>query len=180
MVDMASPLRTEYYEVLVSAARPRLRLTLILRALPSTFKLFVKCATQLCSDVRVSWTMIDQSDFIVFCQTANSEGSLAFYRDVIGIHLLEDSPFALVFQGSNAVLRVQKVSAFTPQPFTVLGWQVANIERALDELAAGGVRSERFEGMVQDEAGIWQSSSGARICWFKDPDGNLSLTQSLA
>jgi predicted enzyme related to lactoylglutathione lyase len=46
------------------------------------------------------------------------------------------------------------------------------------ELAGAGVEFERYGKMKQDELGIWTSPSGARIAWFKDPDGNLlSLTQ---
>jgi hypothetical protein len=40
------------------------------------------------------------------------------------------------------------------------------------------VAFERFPDLDQDEAGAWRSPSGARVAWFKDPDGNvLSLTQ---
>jgi len=41
-----------------------------------------------------------------------------------------------------------------------------------------GVHFERFEGVAQDESGVWTAPSGAKVAWFKDPDGNiLSLTQ---
>ena len=46
------------------------------------------------------------------------------------------------------------------------------------ELAAAGIESKRFDGMAQDEFGIWTAPGGARVLWFADPDGNvLSLTQ---
>jgi hypothetical protein len=55
---------------------------------------------------------------------------------------------------------------------------VEDIEAKVKALAARGVVFQRFEGMPQDENGIWTSPSGARVAWFKDPDGNnLSLTQ---
>jgi hypothetical protein len=45
-------------------------------------------------------------------------------------------------------------------------------------LSKAGVRCERFAGMAQDERGVWVSPSGAKVAWFKDPDGNLlSLTE---
>jgi hypothetical protein len=48
-------------------------------------------------------------------------------------------------------------------------------------LASRGVRLERYEGMQQDDAGVWTSPSGAKVAWFKDPDGNvLSLTEDAA
>ena len=47
------------------------------------------------------------------------------------------------------------------------------------ELSKKGVKFERHAGMTQDEAGIWTPpDSVAKVCWFKDPDGNtLSMTQ---
>jgi hypothetical protein len=45
-------------------------------------------------------------------------------------------------------------------------------------LVAAGARFERFDGMPQDDAGIWRTPDGSAVAWFKDPDGNLlSLTQ---
>ena len=76
------------------------------------------------------------------------------------------------------MLRIQKVRAFTPQPFTALGWRVPDIAAAVDALVAKGVRLARYDSLPQDERGIWTTGNGDRICRFQDPDGNtLSLTQ---
>jgi hypothetical protein len=76
------------------------------------------------------------------------------------------------------MLRIAKVETLSPAAHTVLGWEVDAIEAQVRELAARGVVFLRFDGMPQDENGIWTSPSGARVAWFKDPDGNnLSLTQ---
>ena len=48
----------------------------------------------------------------------------------------------------------------------------------LRALAARGVAFERYSWFEQDEHNVWTAPGGARIAWFKDPDGNtLSLTQ---
>jgi predicted enzyme related to lactoylglutathione lyase len=48
----------------------------------------------------------------------------------------------------------------------------------VDELTARAVTFTHYDGMGQDERGIWTALSGAKIAWFLDPDGNnLSLTQ---
>jgi predicted enzyme related to lactoylglutathione lyase len=66
----------------------------------------------------------------------------------------------------------------TAAKYTVLGWQVRDIAQTATKLREAGVNFERYDGMKQDEAGIWLSPSGARVAWFKDPDGNtLSITQ---
>ena len=46
------------------------------------------------------------------------------------------------------------------------------------DLARRGVQFLRFEGMNQDEDGIWDPTGGGGVAWFKDPDGNtLSISQ---
>ena len=60
----------------------------------------------------------------------------------------------------------------------MLDWQVKDIEAAMSDLSQKGVMFERFEGMDQDETGIWKTPDGVQIAWFKDPDGNvLSVSQ---
>jgi hypothetical protein len=60
----------------------------------------------------------------------------------------------------------------------VLGWQVPEITAIVKSLGQAGVRFEFYEGMNQDELGIWSSPSGAKVAWFKDPDGNtLSVSE---
>jgi catechol 2,3-dioxygenase-like lactoylglutathione lyase family enzyme len=122
--------------------------------------------------------ILENCDIIAFAATTQPERARAFYCDVLGLRFEEDSPFALVVRMANATLRIQKVQAFTPLPFTALGWEVSNIKATAKQLLDKGVKFERFEGMSQDDLGIWVSPSGAMVCWFKDPDGNvLSLTQ---
>jgi catechol 2,3-dioxygenase-like lactoylglutathione lyase family enzyme len=113
-----------------------------------------------------------------FVATTQPEKARSFYCDVLGLKVEEDSPFALIVSGANATLRIQKVDTFKPLPFTALGWKVDDIKVAAQELQSAGVIFERFEGMSQDDLGVWASPSGAQVCWFKDPDGNvLSLTE---
>ena len=97
---------------------------------------------------------------------------------MLGLKLIADEYFALVFDLNGHALRIAKVDALTPAKHTVLGWNVNDIAAAAKSLGARGVVFERFDGMDQDDLGIWLSPSGAKVAWFKDPDGNsLSLTQ---
>ena len=83
-----------------------------------------------------------------------------------------------MLRSGDVMLRVTAVGAFTPQPFTVLGWEVDQIEVSVARLTSLGVGFSRYDGLVQDENGVWTAPGGARIAWFPDPDGNtLSLTQ---
>ena len=115
--------------------------------------------------------------FVPMCEPARSR---RFYESVLGLPLLADElPFALVFQAPGVTLRVTRVESLTPQPFTILGWQVANIESTVTALTHAGVEFLRYPGMNDAHPlAIWTAPSGSRIAWFHDPDRNvLSLTQ---
>jgi catechol 2,3-dioxygenase-like lactoylglutathione lyase family enzyme len=115
---------------------------------------------------------------MAFLATRDPARARRFYAEVLGLRLVADDPWALVFDAGGTMLRVQKVETLSPPPFTVLGWQVGSVDATVDALAARGVTFERYAGMDQDARGVWTAPSGARVAWFKDPDGNtLSLTQ---
>lgn len=125
-------------------------------------------------------SILGNSKLVAFAPTVNPAKARAFYEGVLGLTLVEDqAPFALVFDANGIMLRVTSVRELTPQVFTVLGWDVEDIEATIDKLTAAGVEFLRFTGMNDTEPrGIWTSPNGARIAWFKDPDGNaLSVTQ---
>lgn len=110
----------------------------------------------------------------IFLATSDAESARNFYEEKLGLELASDDPYALVYQLAGTELRLSKVPSFTPLPFTVLDWQVPDILAAHETLSERGVDFTVFEGMGQDEKGIWMSpDGGARILWFKDPDGNV-------
>jgi catechol 2,3-dioxygenase-like lactoylglutathione lyase family enzyme len=116
---------------------------------------------------------------ILFAATTDSERSLSFYRDTLGLQFISDEPFALVFNTAGTMLRVQKVEQVVPPPYTSLGWEVKDIEQAATELINKGLTFEQFPFLTQDDRGIWTTPDEAQVAWFKDPDGNLiSITQS--
>jgi len=122
--------------------------------------------------------MLSQSKIVAFAATSNPDAAKNFYEQTLGLTLTADDPFAVVFDAKGITLRVQKVQSHTPPGHTVLGWDVADIRAEMKELTERGLKFERYEWLGQDESGVWASPSGAKIAWFKDPDGNiLSLTQ---
>jgi catechol 2,3-dioxygenase-like lactoylglutathione lyase family enzyme len=122
--------------------------------------------------------MLNKEKLTCFAATKNPDAAKLFYSEVLGLNLIEDSPFALVFDANGTMLRIQKVEEHTPAKHTTLGWAVGNIRAHIDALVHKGVRFERYVRLAQDPSGIWQSPSGALVAWFLDPDGNgLSLTE---
>jgi catechol 2,3-dioxygenase-like lactoylglutathione lyase family enzyme len=122
--------------------------------------------------------LLSSQPVIAFAATTRPDRARAFYAFVLGLGLVEDTPNALVFDAGGTMLHVHKVRAFAPAPYTVLGWHVADIVAAIRGLAARGIACELAPGMRPDDDGICTGPSGARMIWFRDPDGNLlSLMQ---
>jgi catechol 2,3-dioxygenase-like lactoylglutathione lyase family enzyme len=122
--------------------------------------------------------MLGNEKVMAFVGVSDAARARAFYRDTLGLHLISEDSFALAFDVQGVMLRVTLVHEVSPRPYTVLGWQVEDAAARVTALASAGVQFERFPGIVQDESGIWTAPGGARIGWFKDPDGNiLSITQ---
>ncbi|HWB16629.1 MAG TPA: VOC family protein [Vicinamibacterales bacterium] len=118
------------------------------------------------------------SALVAFVGTTDQKRAKAFYQDTLGLELQSEDSFALVFDVDGTTLRVTTVPQVAAAGYTVLGWVVSNIDDAVRDLRAAGITFERYEGMPQDERGVWRAPSGAHVAWFKDPDGNtLSITQ---
>jgi catechol 2,3-dioxygenase-like lactoylglutathione lyase family enzyme len=123
--------------------------------------------------------MLTDANLMAFLPSDDLDRSRTFFRDVIGLALVEQDPYACVFDANGTQLRINLVAPFQRPPHTVLGWVVPDIAAATEALGARGVRFERYDGMAQDDSGVWTTPNGDRVAWFKDPDGNtLSLTQS--
>lgn len=128
----------------------------------------------------MSESILGGSAVMAFAPTTDPEKSRAFYEGVLGLRLASDErPFALVFDANGTMLRITVVHELKPQQFTILGWRVTDLEATVDKLTAAGVEFQRYTGVNDaDPRGIWNSPSGARVAWFKDPDGNvLSVTE---
>ena len=123
--------------------------------------------------------MLGSTNIVAFIPTRDSEKAKAFYEGVLGLRFVSDDGFALVFDANGIMVRVAKVPPqFTPAQFTILGWQVTEIEKMVAGLQAKGVQFERYGFLKQDELGIWTAPTGDKVAWFKDPDGNiLSVSQ---
>ena len=122
--------------------------------------------------------MLSFSKIIAFVPTKDAKRARAFYEGLLGLRFVSEDHFALVMDAKGIMVRVALVPEFQPQQFTIAGWEVSDIKREVTSLQGQGVRFEKYGMKGQDEQGIWSSPSGAKVAWFKDPDGNvLSLTQ---
>ena len=122
---------------------------------------------------------LSKYDIIGFLTIVNVARAKEFYGDKLGLRLVsEEPPFALVFEANGIMLRLGMAKELPPARGTVLGWQVPDIVAAVRDLERAGVRFERYDFLKQDDLGIWTTPTGAKVAWFKDPDGNiLSLSE---
>ncbi len=122
--------------------------------------------------------MLGSSSIVAFVATTDAARAKAFYGGILGLPLVYEDDFAVVFDAHGTTLRVAIVPEIVVAPYTVLGWNVKDIAAAVQGLAQAGVEFERYPWMEQNELGIWNAPGGAKVAWFKDPEGNvLSLSQ---
>ena len=115
---------------------------------------------------------------VAFVPSTDLERSRAFYADLLGLEWVETTPYACVLRCGGTTLRVALVDELTAPAYTVLGWVVDDLAVVMARLADAGVEPTRYEGMGQDEHGVWRTPTGDLVAWFRDPDGStLSLTQ---
>jgi len=122
--------------------------------------------------------MLGTKNIVAFVPTTDFDKARAFYEGVLGLRFVDDDGFALVLDANGVMLRIAKVPAFTTFPWTILGWQVADIDNDVAALRERGVEFQRYGFPGQDANGVWTAPSGDKVAWFKDPDGNtLSVSQ---
>lgn len=122
--------------------------------------------------------MLAPHNVVAFVPITDAARSRSFYSGLLGLAVESEDDFAIVLKTKDASIRLTKVPAFEPRPFTILGWEVTEIEPIVLTLQKDGIVFEKYPWMPPSDLPIWTAPGGARIAWFKDPDGNvLSLSQ---
>jgi len=122
--------------------------------------------------------MLSNARLIGFVPTRNADRARDFYESALGLRFLKDDTFALIMQSGESTVRIVRVGEFQPFPFTLLGWDVADIDAAVADLSGRGVQFQRYGFLEQSPAGIWTAPGAVKVAWFQDPDGNtLSISQ---
>lgn len=100
-----------------------------------------------------------------------------FYGDTLGLKTSEQHGLLFLhIAGDRDTLAYPKPD-HAPADYTILNFPVDDIDAAVDELTARGVKFERYDAMEQDGKGIMREG-GPYIAWFRDPAGNvLSVLQ---
>src|ERR1700680_180197 len=99
-----------------------------------------------------------------------------FYSTTLGLTLEPDGVGARIHLPGGGAVFIYPKPDHQPATFTILNFQVSNIEEAVDTLISRGVTFEQYhaaEGPQTDAKGIARGGPGPNIAWFKDPAGNF-------
>jgi catechol 2,3-dioxygenase-like lactoylglutathione lyase family enzyme len=101
------------------------------------------------------------------------EKAREFYEGTLGLRVSEENDLLLLHLAGERNTIVYPKPDHSPATYTILNFPVADIDEAVDELTARGVRFEKYDGFEQDAKGIWRGEGGPPIAWFTDPAGNI-------
>lgn len=100
------------------------------------------------------------------------EAAERFYGETLGLRVSEENGLLTLHIAGGTDILVYPKEDHAPATFTILNFPVEDVEKAVDELTARGVRFERYDGMPADGKGIVRGW-GPTIAWFTDPAGNV-------
>jgi catechol 2,3-dioxygenase-like lactoylglutathione lyase family enzyme len=110
--------------------------------------------------------------------TSDISKARPFYENTLGLTVQDADEYGVSFCTRGSFVRLSILAGFEAAPYAILSWVVKDIVKTAVDLKSKGVVFQLYEGMSQDELGIWTTPGGAKVAWFQDPDGNvLSLTQ---
>ncbi len=113
---------------------------------------------------------------------SDMERARAFYEGKLGLEVSIDSGDNVQYRCAGDTVFHVYVSEYAGMTeATLLGWDVEDAESVVGELTGRGVAFERYDAgpIITDEKGIAEFEGGARVAYFKDPDGNtLSIAQA--
>jgi catechol 2,3-dioxygenase-like lactoylglutathione lyase family enzyme len=117
--------------------------------------------------------MLASAKMVGFVPTKDYDQARAFYEGKLGFKFVYQDQFALVLSAGENTVRITKIPNFTPLQGTILGWEVDDIVAVATWLRDRGAAPEKFPFAQDQDLGIWSAPSGAKVAWFKDPDGNI-------
>ena len=122
--------------------------------------------------------MLESGKLAGFLATTDYDRARQFYEGKLGFEFVSLDQYALVMRVGGHSIRISKIPNFTPRQATVLGWEVTDIMAVASWLRDRGVDLEKYPFVQDQELVIWTAPGGAKVAWFKYPDGNiLSVSQ---
>lgn len=98
-----------------------------------------------------------------------------FYEGTLGVRvevLAEEHGVTVLHLGGGYDVLMYLSADMTPPSYTILNFEVDDIDAAVEGLVERGVTFQRYEDFDHDEKGIVRGP-GPQIAWFEDPSGNV-------
>ena len=105
--------------------------------------------------------------------SADIERSRDFYSRVLELPLVGQTHGAMIYRVGAGSLRVSPVPSTSPSEHTVFGFEVDDVDSAVEDLGSRGVEFERFPSFSHAANGVWTAPDQTKVAWFRDPDANL-------
>ncbi|MFA7266484.1 MAG: VOC family protein [Candidatus Nanopelagicales bacterium] len=122
--------------------------------------------------------MLRESEAIAFIPVSDVDRAMHFYADVLGLRVIDCGDGYCALDAGGFTIRLTAVTDLPRAGHTVIGWGVTTIDEVAGDLASRGLSFQRYDGINQDDRGIWPAPNGDRVAWFCDPDFNLlSITE---
>ncbi|MAZ27002.1 MAG: glyoxalase [Cytophagaceae bacterium] len=97
-----------------------------------------------------------------------------FYQNTLALKITKDEMGILWLDLNGAdVIIYPKEETHQPASFTVLNFNVDNLEETVKKLKEKGVEFEHYDRPKTDDDNISRSENGHKVAWFKDPAGNI-------
>lgn len=117
--------------------------------------------------------MLKGAHLVGFIATQDLAAARAFYGDLLGLTLVASTQLGDAYDVDGARLCVVRADHVEPSGQTVLAWSVKDLSATVAKMRAAGIDLIDYAGLDQDADGAWNSSSGARVVWFNDPEGHI-------
>jgi catechol 2,3-dioxygenase-like lactoylglutathione lyase family enzyme len=117
--------------------------------------------------------MLESGKMSGFLATSDYDKARDFYEGKLDFQFVSLDQYALVMRVGGHHIRISKIPNFTPRQATVLGWEMPDLEATVRWLRTRGATLEKYPFVQDQDLGIWTAPGGARVAWFKDPDGNV-------
>ena len=118
--------------------------------------------------------MLSYQKIFSSCSVDDLDKAKAFYSEMLGLHITRTPEGLSLEVAPDYTVFLYPKPNHHPATFTVLNFQVGNIEAAVDGLIASGIKFLQYEGEIKtDKKGIARPANGPQIAWFADPAGNI-------
>lgn len=110
---------------------------------------------------------------MIVLPTVDLDRAVQFYAGLLALSVLGRDPSGCSLEAGGTELRVTLVPVVEPSTHPLVAWRVPSVTDTVAWLRAAGVEAERVDNEQEHAAEAWAESGGARVAWFRDPDGNV-------